>query len=432
MFLSFMSNGLLAVDLSGVADVFSRQLQNKAPLYDLPKALDDLWYMAMQGSLYKLVAFLGMFIAVFAVGFWCVKFYIALDEGTMKPAVAQMVWPVLIVLLLANGGEKMRDVTIGSRNILNAVNHSVSEVIGAEVNVRTALAALSGNYELQMAMGTYLNICNQITDYPKYLDCMNKANVAIDLKQGNFERALKTSLPGQFQTNLNRWSDATKTLKNNVLKAKTPDESQQNASAAAANSGSTSGSTAASGTTAPANSSATLPAGFDPFNKKDSAYNTESGIDAVIKVLTSTRMAFLYILEAMMLVTGLVGPIFVALSLFPVGTKPMVAWGVSFLTIGFCKICYNLISGLSAIAMVYAGPEGSDMTIASVVLGLLSPVLSFVIASNSGFSALSTVTYTAQSFGLNAGMSSYVMGQTSSGGSTASSSPTNSNSTKKT
>jgi hypothetical protein len=83
------------------------------------------------------------------------------------------------------------------------------------------------------------------------------------------------------------------------------------------------------------------------------------------------------------------------------------------MTISFCKICYTLISGLLAITMVYAGPEGSDMTISSVVLGLLSPVLSFVIASNSGFSALSTVTHTAQSFGLNAGMSSYVMGSSS-------------------
>jgi hypothetical protein len=431
MFLSFMSNGLLAVDLSGVADVFSRQLQNKAPLYDLPKALDDLWYMAMQGSLYKLVAFLGLFIAVLAVGFWCVKFYIALDEGTMRPAVNQMVWPVLIVILLANGGEKMRDVTIGTRNILNAVNHSVSEVVGAEVNVRTALAALTGNYELQMAMGTYLNVCNQITDYPKYLSCMNKANVAIDLKQGNFERALKTSLPGQFQTNLNRWSDATKTLKKNVLKAKNPDESQQSASSAAANSGSTSGSTAAGGTTASANSSSTsasLPAGFNPMDV--STYNTESGIDSVIRVLTSTRSAFLYILEAMMLVTGLIGPIFVALSLFPVGTKPMVAWGISFLTIGFCKICYNLISGLSAIAMVYAGPGNADMTVASVVLGLFAPVLSFVIASNSGFSALSTVTYTAQSFGLNPGISAYNMergdGSSKTNSASSSSNPTES------
>jgi hypothetical protein len=83
--------------------------------------------------------------------------------------------------------------------------------------------------------------------------------------------------------------------------------------------------------------------------------------------------------------------------------------------IGFCKICYNLISGLAAIAMVYAGPDNSDMTVASVVLGLFAPVLSFVIASNSGFSALSTVSYIGQSFGLNAGMSSYVMGRDSTG-----------------
>jgi hypothetical protein len=114
-------------------------------------------------------------------------------------------------------------------------------------------------------------------------------------------------------------------------------------------------------------------------------------------------------------VTGLIGPIFVAVSLFPVGTKPMVAWAVSFVTIGFCKICYTLISGLAAIAMVYAGPDNSDMTVASVVLGLFAPVLSFVIASNSGFSALSTVSYTGQSFGLNAGMSSYVMGRDGTG-----------------
>jgi hypothetical protein len=131
--------------------------------------------------------------------------------------------------------------------------------------------------------------------------------------------------------------------------------------------------------------------------------------------------------EVMMIVTGLVGPIFLALSMFPVGTKSTVAWVVSFVTISFCKICYSLISGLAAIAVVYAGPENSDMTVASVVLGLFAPVLSFVIASNSGFSALTTVTYTAQSFGLNAGMSSYVMGQSTGSSNKTNSSPKNEN-----
>jgi hypothetical protein len=93
----------------------------------------------------------------------------------------------------------------------------------------------------------------------------------------------------------------------------------------------------------------------------------------------------------------------------------MVAWAVSFMTIGFCKICYNLISGIATIAMVYAGPENSDVAVASVVLGLFAPALSFVVAFNNGFSALSTVTTTAQGFGLNAGISSYAIAPGGSG-----------------
>jgi hypothetical protein len=37
--------------------------------------------------------------------------------------------------------------------------------------------------------------------------------------------------------------------------------------------------------------------------------------------------------EIMMLVTGLVGPIFLALSLFPVMNKPFLPWGISFLSL---------------------------------------------------------------------------------------------------
>jgi hypothetical protein len=420
MFFSLTSNVLLAADEINGADVFSRFIQGKAPLYDVPKALDDLWYIAMQGSLYKLVSFLGLFIAVLAVGFWCVRFYMALEEGTMKPVMSQLVWPVIIVLLLANGGSRMRDVTMGTRNILNAVNYSVSEVIGAEVNIRTMFAAIVGNYELEQFIGGKVNLCNEIVDYPKYLQCMNGINIAADLKVGKYTRLLRKNLPPIFQTKLDRWADTADRFKTRMLTPKTPQDSQTSASQAAINSGTTGAGTsgAANPSTASTGSSASLPAGFDPLNAKSSAYTTEDGLNSVIRVLTSTKMAFLYILESMMLVTGLIGPIFVALSLFPVGTKPMVAWAVSFLTIGFCKICYNLISGIATIAMVYAGPENSDMAVASVVLGLFAPVLSFVVASNSGFSALSTVTTTAQGFGLNAGISSYTIGTGTSGGNT--------------
>jgi hypothetical protein len=52
--------------------------------------------------------------------------------------------------------------------------------------------------------------------------------------------------------------------------------------------------------------------------------------------------------------------------------------------------------------MVYAGPD-QDMLVASVVLGLLAPVLSFSIASGTGLAALSNVGFISQNFGINTG-----------------------------
>jgi hypothetical protein len=136
-----------------------------------------------------------------------------------------------------------------------------------------------------------------------------------------------------------------------------------------------------------------------------------------IKTIINFRVAFIYIVEVMMLITGLIGPIFLGLSLFPVGTKPLIAWGTSFLSLGFCKVCYTLISGLSSIAFVYAGPENIDATTVAVVLGLLSPVLAFSIASGSGINALSNISQTAQSGGLRVGIGYY--GSSGSSGSSA-------------
>jgi ABC-type transport system involved in cytochrome c biogenesis permease component len=94
-------------------------------------------------------------------------------------------------------------------------------------------------------------------------------------------------------------------------------------------------------------------------------------------------------------------------SLFPVGTKPLVAWGTLFLSLGFCKICFSLISGLSAVAMVFAGLDNVDMLVASLTLGVLAPVLAFSIASGSGIQALSNVSYSTQNFGMGSGITPY-------------------------
>jgi hypothetical protein len=115
----------------------------------------------------------------------------------------------------------------------------------------------------------------------------------------------------------------------------------------------------------------------------------------------------MYLLEIFMLVLALVAPIFVGLSMFPVGTKPLVSWATLFLAAGFCKICYTLVAGLSAVAMVLT--ENTDMSIFGIIVGGLAPILSVTITSilASSFSgAIGAIAYPAQNYGVNAGLNS--------------------------
>jgi hypothetical protein len=96
-----------------------------------------------------------------------------------------------------------------------------------------------------------------------------------------------------------------------------------------------------------------------------------------------------------------------ALSMFPIGSKAIMTWLTTFVSLGFCKICFTLISGLSSLAMVYSEPGNVDMLVASMILGLLALVLSFSVASGVGFSALSNISYSGQGFKIDSGIGLY-------------------------
>jgi hypothetical protein len=65
-----------------------------------------------------------LLLVVLAIGFWCVKFYKVLNEGNLQPAVNEMIFPILLVILLSNGGSNMRDLTLAARNTMDGVNRS--------------------------------------------------------------------------------------------------------------------------------------------------------------------------------------------------------------------------------------------------------------------------------------------------------------------
>ncbi len=384
-----MSNRVLLAFDFGVlfTDLFATP---KAPTDPAPLALQQLWLIAMNGNLYKLVASIGMLIAVFAVGFWCVKFYQALEEGGLRPAVNEIVYPIILVILLSNSGDNMRNLTLATRDIMNNVNSSVNSVIDADVSIRSASQALSNNFVSQSIIGGLYRSCMASADLNKIKGCADATRIQVNAFTGGAAPALQVSSNEQYQAQLTKFTQKMKErndarynqVVNNIIK-KNQDSNTNDP--------------------IPDNPAAGKPDAaisvLDP-----SYFENDQALEGITKTIMSFRVAFIYIVEIMMIITGLIGPIFLGLSLFPVGTKPLMAWGVSFLSLGFCKICYTLISGLSSIAFVYAGPDNIDATTVAVVLGLLSPVLAFSIASSSGIGALNSVIGPAQVGGINYGL----------------------------
>jgi hypothetical protein len=160
----------------------------------------------------------------------------ALDEGSLRPVVNQLVWPVVIVIM---GGAKLRDTTMFARDTMNAINNSVNEVISAEVNLRAMYQTLTGNYELQLFIANQAKICNEIRDFAAFNRCMVTADAVVSLKQGEFGQAIDKLLPASLKSKVDPWKQSMENFKKNALKPKTPEEAQSQSGQTASNSGST-------------------------------------------------------------------------------------------------------------------------------------------------------------------------------------------------
>jgi hypothetical protein len=393
-------------------------LTTEADVTSIAKTFEAVWKMAMDGNLYTLVCSVGLLIAIFAVGFWCVKFYVSLEEGGYRPAVNEMIFPLILVLLLSNGGANMRGATLATRDLMNNINDSVNKVVSLDVDVRTAINMLATSDAVKSTLVTMFESCNAKYNINEFGGCVQNRKIAADILLKNASKNIKSSGNAVFQAKLSMWQASWQQTADTFSSLTTPQAVQQSIGLKIPKIDTPTGTaaTAATSTAGPLDSSGTTSTGTPastnmstdqlPNVLNHSTYSNNAAIGMINSTIMSFRTAFLYVIEVMMLVTALVGPIFVALSMFPVGTKPLLAWGTSFLSLGFCKICFSLISGLSAIAFVYAGPD-TDMTVVAVVLGLLAPVLSFGIASGAGIGGLNNVAYIGQNFGLNTGVGMY-------------------------
>jgi hypothetical protein len=381
-----MFKGLLLAATPAVNDVSN--IFNPTSIVNddvIPKALNVMWNYALNGSLYKLSCGLGMFAAVAGVGFWSLKFYKALNESTLLPTVNEIVWPLLIVMLLANGGENMRNSTLGAKNMITNINNSVHKVVDLDMSYQDAFKVLARSSFDRFLMQSLYDSCESNIDQTKLEECLTTNQGIMNGRLNGRFNSLTSSKP-EMVTAISEYNAS--------------DQNASNQKVGRAKSKTDKGSVAETVVTPTSNVK-------NIFNANRLVYSTNPQDASFQKNILALRKAFLYLLEVIMLVLGLVGPIFLGLSMFPLGTKPLMSWAALFFATGFCKICYTLIAGLSAVAMVLAGPKDGDMMIFAVIVGGMAPILSVMVSSTlvSSFSGFVTQSaYSAQNYGVNAGL----------------------------
>jgi hypothetical protein len=389
MIMMLMSSDPLFAIAANVRDVSDFFNSTNAGVTDeaIPKALSVMWNYALNGSLYKMSCSLGLVAAVVGVGFWSLKFYKALNESTLLPTVNEVLYPLLIVVLLANGGSNMRSATFGMKDMINTINRSVHKVVDLDVSYQAAYKVLARASIDGYLMQSLYSSCEANIDQTKLTECLTTGQALMDGRLNGRFSSLTSNVKPELSTAINN----TNTYQKNQSSEKVAKGKQSTNKGSVAE---------AAGTATPNSSNQVFTATkiIDGKNPEDLSFQ---------KNILALRKAFLYLLEVFMLVLALVGPIFVGLSMFPVGTKPVVSWGALFLAAGFCKICYTLVSGLSAVAMVLTGPENIDMSIFAIIVGGMAPILSVTITSilvSSFSSAITSISYPAKEYGINAGL----------------------------
>jgi hypothetical protein len=126
--------------------LFAQQSINTTGTLEMPSILNNLWTIAMNGSMYRTASFSGMLIAAFAVGFWCLKMYRISTVEDLRASLKEVVLPLMLVILLFNNGKNMKDLTLATKNAMNSSNVSQNIVADEEVSLRLATDKLMNSY----------------------------------------------------------------------------------------------------------------------------------------------------------------------------------------------------------------------------------------------------------------------------------------------
>ncbi|WP_013321056.1 hypothetical protein [Gloeothece verrucosa] len=311
---------------------------------DVATSWDNTWKNVLGDSgslggttLYGVLCWVGTLFAVGTLIFLIVELYKDLNEG--KPAVlTSLVWPLLVAFLLANNGYWLAKSTLSLREIINQANSQVIAITMSGVKLDELYRQANGNIGLQGIISNSMRACQSLSGEAQ-MQCMSQAVTQAQTFVDNYK--------SQFGDT--SWLDKIQGFLDGIGSAIT---------------------------------GGAVDMGVFGLLKP-------IWMPIVVAVLYWLQIAYQNLLEAALLITALLGPIAVGGSLLPYGPRSIFAWLTGFFSVGFARLCFNIIVGLASVVATSA--EGGDPFWFALFAGLLAPILASSLASGAGLTVWTSI-----------------------------------------
>ncbi|MBF2050776.1 MAG: hypothetical protein IGS54_26005 [Elainella sp. C42_A2020_010] len=270
----------------------------------------------------------------------------AIERGIL-PALPEVLWVFVVMVLLFNNGALLGSTTLGIRNLINAQTRIVLDIQIGEVSMIEALNDVILSQQAKSEIQQEYAEC-EAKEGQAQIDCFVDAGESAREKLETEFRA-----KGWWTAGVERqWARI------GEITEQIQQEYENN----------------------PSRSLAT-----NPVTDVLAAYLLQTGSQALAEqLLKGWQWAFTNLLELSMLITGLLGPIAVAGSVIPMQSRPIWAWLIGFFSLGMAKFSYNVIVGLAATVVVAAdAQDGGDFSFL-LLISILAPILALALASGAG------------------------------------------------
>ncbi|BAY42176.1 hypothetical protein NIES2111_65720 (plasmid) [Nostoc sp. NIES-2111] len=287
-----------------------------------------------QSEVFKAVVDVSALVGVVFVSFWSVSWYSRLtQEGLSNEIISEMVYPLLVCLMLTiNDGQLLANTSLMFRNVAVNLNDKVLSITRNGVTLRDAIRTTNMDQAFALSAQAQMQ------------ECEKKPTSGKD-KQGNPinpRELCQKEKADQIKEQAQKYRDKYG-----------------------------------------------LPSYSNSWNPLDIAGQTINSMVQTFSwiIFSGLQAAFQYTVQVAFLMNAYIAPIFLVLSLFPFGAKPIYAWVSGWVALTLVLMSYSIVCGIAASSIV--NTSNNNPLFLQLIQAILSPILAVAMGAGGGMAVFS-------------------------------------------